>query len=432
MEPTNYKIIEKLGSGGYGTVYSAIYNGSMIAIKKYKDSKDSMSIEIMREIAVLFGSHNGHIVSAIFVSITDEIQLGMEYWGSSLRRYIRKTKTRARIKGMETLLTHTCKALSYLHSSRIFHRDIKPDNILVKITDSGPFFKLCDFGLAKQGTGSAPFLGTGNVGTYNYRALELFSTSVCYTGSSDMWSLGCVLYEFISGELMFPGSDSDSVLDIIMETIPVSQEILDSLELGSTCKVDDFEYPPLCSDNFFRDNIDIAYLLDIAQRLISNMICINHRLTASQILSMYNIQYKKRVKARFTIRRPIGEYGKIRDSEIKKMILYDSDAHHLYIELFDSVINNAYYNKKYEFLKNIHVVSVACLLIASKFIDLVPLSHADFSYITDSVTCYDWELSVLQILKFNLMRRTIKNISLMKNYNIICDKTYNNILNNEH
>lgn len=430
--PHKYTLIEKLGSGGYGTVYSAISNTGMIAVKKYKNSGDSISIEILREIAILFGIRHKHIILALFVSITDEIHLGLEHWGYSLRKYIRKNDIRTRLENVEILLIHTCKAICYLHNSGIFHRDIKPDNILVKTMDSNPVFKLCDFGLAKQGTGTAPYLGTGNVGTYSYRALELFSNNVCYNGSSDMWSLGCVLYEFVSGDIMFPGNNSTSVIQIILATIPVTQETLNALEINAVCEISDFEYPLLCTDEFMENNIDLLPVIDMSERLVSNLVCYENRLSAKQVLSIFGITYQKRLRPGFMTRKSLGIYSKIRDEEVNYMLRFDSGAHHLYIELFDVVLNRIYRDKHKKYLKNIQSISIACMTIASKFLDLSPLSAADFYSLIDPDTHHDWELTVLQLLKFNIIRRTVKNISLMKNYNIICDKTYNNIVSNEY
>lgn len=424
-----YKIVSKLGSGGYGTVYSAIYNNNIIAVKQYVN-QHNLSVDLIREIAILFSIRHHYIIPILFVDIDDNINLGMECWGKSLREYMIKTKTKVRVNNSKLLVIQLCSALNYLHTSNIYHRDIKPDNILVKVSNNKLIFKLCDFGLAKQGIGMAPFLGTGNIGTYNYRAIELFGEAAQYDGKSDIWSLGCTLYEFISNRFMFSGSCEYEILQNILDTIPVSQSLLDRYEIDLSCEITEFNFPPLCSPEFIQNNPDDLYLIDIYQRLISNMVCIDNRLTARAILDIYNIpNNKRRIKTKFTIRRDLGDLNNIRDAEVHRVLKYDSDALPLYIELFDTVLNIAYI-KYSDYLKNIRLISLACISIASKFIDIYPIEFTESKHTDNS--CYVWELKVLQCLNFTIVRRFIKNLSLMKKYNNLIDKTYNNILTNEH
>lgn len=98
-------------------------------------------------------------------------------------------------------------ALHYLHSKRILHRDLKPENILL---DTGERAKLCDFGLARHMTADTHVV-TSIKGTPLYMAPEVLA-GVPYDQQADLWSLGCIVYETITGEAPF--SDARSLMQL--------------------------------------------------------------------------------------------------------------------------------------------------------------------------------------------------------------------------
>ncbi|XP_068189408.1 mitogen-activated protein kinase 15 isoform X2 [Antennarius striatus] len=113
------------------------------------------------------------------------------------------------------------KAIKYLHSGNVIHRDQKPSNVLL---DSDCVVKLCDFGLSRslnkiQEDSGNPAL-TEYVATRWYRAPEILLGSTRYTKGVDMWSLGCILGEMLLGKALFPGTSTINQVEKIMSSIP--------------------------------------------------------------------------------------------------------------------------------------------------------------------------------------------------------------------
>lgn len=99
------------------------------------------------------------------------------------------------------------KALKFMHSADLLHRDIKPSNLLL---NSDCHVKLCDFGLCRniaETAGPQPHL-TDYVATRWYRAPEILLGSPRYTKGVDMWAVGCILGEMLSGKPTFPGTST--------------------------------------------------------------------------------------------------------------------------------------------------------------------------------------------------------------------------------
>ena len=110
------------------------------------------------------------------------------------------------------LLKQLLQALHFAHTNNVLHRDIKPSNILV---NSSGILKLADWGLCRK---CMPGLKhTNRVVTRWYRAPELLLGEQQYTGAIDMWAVGCVMAELLSGRPLLPGKDDVNQLKLILE-----------------------------------------------------------------------------------------------------------------------------------------------------------------------------------------------------------------------
>ena len=115
----------------------------------------------------------------------------------------------------------TLRALKSIHSADIVHRDLKPANLLLNANCD---LKVCDFGLARSVKTSIPpgkevGLMTEYVATRWYRAPEIMLSFKMYTKAIDIWAVGCILAELLTGRPLFPGRDYSHQLDLILDVI---------------------------------------------------------------------------------------------------------------------------------------------------------------------------------------------------------------------
>jgi mitogen-activated protein kinase 1/3 len=105
----------------------------------------------------------------------------------------------------------TLRALKAMHSANVLHRDLKPSNLLLNANCD---LKVCDFGLARSAASQEDNSGfmTEYVATRWYRAPEIMLTFKEYTKAIDVWSVGCILAEMLSGKPLFPGKDCECFL----------------------------------------------------------------------------------------------------------------------------------------------------------------------------------------------------------------------------
>ena len=123
---------------------------------------------------------------------------------TDLHRVIRTQKLS--IDHCQYFIYQTLRGLKAIHAVDVIHRDLKPSNLLL---NGNCDLKICDFGLARHLADVDDQRGmmTEYVATRWYRAPEIMLTFKQYTTSIDVWSVGCILAELLSGRPLFPGKD---------------------------------------------------------------------------------------------------------------------------------------------------------------------------------------------------------------------------------
>ncbi|XP_073006541.1 mitogen-activated protein kinase 9-like isoform X1 [Typha latifolia] len=227
-EASRYHIHEVIGKGSYGVVGAAIdsYTGEMVAIKKIEDVFEHVSdaTRILREIKLLRLLHHPDIVEIKHIMLPPsrrefkDIYVVFELMESDLHQVI-KANDDLTPEHHQFFLYQLLRALKYIHAANVFHRDLKPKNILANADCK---LKICDFGLARVSFNDAPsaIFWTDYVATRWYRAPELCGSFFSkYTPAIDIWSIGCIFAEMLTGKPLFPGKNVVHQLDIMTDLL---------------------------------------------------------------------------------------------------------------------------------------------------------------------------------------------------------------------
>jgi predicted Ser/Thr protein kinase len=198
------EIIELVGQGGMGAVYKAKQRNldRLVALKifLYRSDDPEFAERFKREARALGKLNHPNIVVVHSFGVRDTMHfLLMEYVDGLNLRQVTQEETLDPVHAMQ-LVPDLCDALQYAHSEGVIHRDIKPENILL---DTRGRIKIADFGLAKiAGGNDAGLTQTQQVmGTWNYMAPEQKERPTEVDHRADIYSLGVVIYEMLTGEL---------------------------------------------------------------------------------------------------------------------------------------------------------------------------------------------------------------------------------------
>ncbi|RPF56041.1 Stk1 family PASTA domain-containing Ser/Thr kinase [Aquisalibacillus elongatus] len=208
-----YKLIRPIGGGGMARVYLArdiiLHRNVAMKILRMEYSNDHEFIQrFRREAESAISLTNNHIVSIYDVGQEDDVYyIVMEYVeGMTLKQHIQQNGP-ASVDEAVHIMSQLTSAISHAHDNGIIHRDIKPQNVLI---DQNQQVKITDFGIA-MALSSTSLTKTNNVlGSVHYLSPEQARGGTA-TKKSDIYSLGIVLYELLTGQLPFSGESAVSI-----------------------------------------------------------------------------------------------------------------------------------------------------------------------------------------------------------------------------
>ncbi|KAM0867945.1 hypothetical protein ACQ4PT_041656 [Festuca glaucescens] len=227
-EATRYEVGEVVGKGSYGVVAAAVdtHTGERVAIKKIDDVFEHVSdaTRILREIKLLRLLRHPDIVEIKHIMLPPsrrefrDIYIIFELMESDLHQVI-KANDDLTPEHHQFFFYQLLRGMKYIHAANVFHRDLKPRNILANADCK---LKICDFGLARVSFNDTPsaIFWTDYVATRWYRAPELCGSFFSkYTPAIDIWSIGCIFAEMLTGRPLFPGKNVVHQLDLMTDLL---------------------------------------------------------------------------------------------------------------------------------------------------------------------------------------------------------------------
>ncbi|KAK7241209.1 protein serine/threonine kinase [Aureococcus anophagefferens] len=260
-----YELIKPIGKGKFAVVYRArrIADDELVALKKIAvDSMDHRAREkCLKEVRLLQSLHHPNIIRYLDSLIEgDELVIVFEWAAAGdLKRQIRKAVERK--QGFEERViwkyfSQICDALAHMHEQRILHRDLKPANVFLTLNGT---VKVGDLGLGRM-MSEHTFEAHSKVGTPLYMSPEVLRGDG-YDWKSDVWSLGCVLYELAMLRSPFKAEG----LNLYSLFQKISKADYEPLPDTYSAPLRDLATAMLSVDPAERP--DVAYVCDVATRM---------------------------------------------------------------------------------------------------------------------------------------------------------------------
>ena len=233
LKNREYQIIKKLEETGFGPVFQVLdkLDKKYYAIKKLQLREDMLKY-YEREVEILSNFNCENIIK-YYDSYRDNnnFYILMEYFSDrNLRDFVDRFRNRYELieeKVLSHIIKQICLIIKEIHSKKIVHRDIKPENFFI---NENMDIKIGNFHISQYINTNEEYAQTLNKeGTIYYTAPEIFEKGI-YNAKSDIYSLGCVIYELFTLEKYYTDKFfNDNVKKINEEYDPKWQEIIDSL-----------------------------------------------------------------------------------------------------------------------------------------------------------------------------------------------------------
>jgi serine/threonine-protein kinase len=227
-----YRLDREIGRGGAGVVWAALDDRNQpVALKilsRSAGSYDVMRRRFLREARALSDLRHAGIVD-----VREVIELAdgspaivMEaLTGENLRRRLERDRVLP-VSEAADILCQVASAVAYAHGRGVVHRDLKPENVFLQVASASACVKVLDFGIAKLFASNAKVtsvvteIGVG-LGTLHYAAPEQILSAAEVDHRADVWSLGVILYECLSGFRPIEGANERELLRrVLTDAIP--------------------------------------------------------------------------------------------------------------------------------------------------------------------------------------------------------------------
>lgn len=238
----DYRVIRKIGEGTFSEVMKvqSLKDGKYYACKTMKQPIDSVDqANSLREVQAMkrLSPHLNilQLHELIYDQDSGSLSLICELMEMNIYEFIKGRQYPLPESKVKHYVYQLCRSLDHMHSNGIFHRDVKPENILIK----NDVLKLADFGSCRSIYSRPPH--TEYISTRWYRAPECLLTDGHYSEKMDMWSAGCVFFEILSSSPLFPGHNELDQLNKIHNVLGTPDSTL--LKKFKQSRAMNFDFP---------------------------------------------------------------------------------------------------------------------------------------------------------------------------------------------
>jgi len=251
-----YEVLDVIGRGGMGEVYRGFGQGQVVAIKvlpqKFAGQAEFRK-RFAREAETMTSLQHTNIVRMYDYGETQDgiAYMVMEFIDGQELNELLRTRGPQPFESVEPFIREFADALDYAHAKGFVHRDIKPSNIMVRQGPDGQLHPvLMDFGVAKIQDAQTRLTGTGAVGTIDYMAPEQIREAGSVDGRADIYAMGLVLYELMTGQRPFQGNAAQVMFAHLQQPAPdprranpnIPNRVAESI-LRALAKLPDDRYP---------------------------------------------------------------------------------------------------------------------------------------------------------------------------------------------
>ena len=215
----NYRILEYIGSGGFGSVFKAEdvkTVGRIVAIKELhkKHSRSAVIKQRFFQEAVAMARLDHPNLPRLFTFGEDNgaYYLVMEFLSGALLTDEIQEKGAVPLERAVHIASQTLEAISYAHRNGIIHRDLKPDNIMLTGDPNAPQVKVLDFGIARMVGGENLTMTGEGFGTPTYMSPERIALGTEVDHRTDIYAVGIILFEMLTGRVPFSANTTDPAL----------------------------------------------------------------------------------------------------------------------------------------------------------------------------------------------------------------------------